>query len=136
MSKNNQTVSSYEEFSNFFKEVEEGYVIALPSSGLKVRMTVPSITDMALNGQLPSELVAEAMRIQSSGGTPSIEDMKKFMEFLNLFFCKAVIEPKFSANPDSSKQELDVNKVDENDKTFVLNVVQKGVATLKTFRVK
>src|SRR5688572_4092211 len=80
--------SSAEDFRAYFEKSKKGYVITLPSSGLKVRTTNPDMMNMILQGKLPQEMLKQALQLKGLAPKTSIdqmsqEDLKKLSTLVN-----------------------------------------------------
>lgn len=131
--------STIEDFKEFFKKQDEGYVITLPNCNLNVRVSTPDIVNMVVNDQIPQELITVALQLKGVAPKQSVDDMdthqlKKMVKFLDRFAADTIVYPKFTTDPENEPDKLPVSKLDLADKLFLVELINRGVKALSSFR--
>lgn len=112
-----------------------GQLVELPS-GKVARLTRPHMLALAKTGQIPDPLSAQVMEMFSGKKSPaetkdsiSPEDM---LALINITCKIAFVEPKIADDP--GPDELSIDDIDFEDRTFVFWWSQGGAADLASFR--
>ena len=140
--KNTNTLTIAEQF---YQRANEGREIFLPASGLPVKVKPVELQTLIRNKLVPQTLYAIALggfkeleRLESSE-TP--EDMEKFADmsiqvdnYIYQTLRHALIEPRIvESNPDLKKNEITFDVLPEEDKQFLMQLLQLPVKNWETF---
>jgi hypothetical protein len=129
---NQKQVSDVAAFKKRAQANAHGEVLELPS-GLSVKVRRPSVTALIKTGHIPAD-VAAAMQNVAPGKQLQGNDMKKYLELLDLIVLNSVVEPKVVASGQQADDAISVDDLDDLDKQFVMQYVQSGVTDLTPFR--
>jgi hypothetical protein len=126
------TVSNADAFKKRAQERDQGVAIELPS-GLFMSLRRPSVTAMIKTGHIPAD-VAASMQNVAPGKQLQGKEMTKYLELMDLIVIHSAVAPKVVANDSDEADAVKVGEIDDQDKQFIMNYVQSGVADLKPFR--
>lgn len=137
----NESESSMQDFKAHFEKAKQGYVIKLPVCGLNVRVTTPDLMNMVIGENFPQEMVQSALELKGLAPKTAANEMSrdkliKMMGFVDDFFCGAVISPKFTKDIQNNPEMIDIHLIDFQDKLVVIELINRGVDALSTFRPK
>lgn len=128
--------------------LNEPTLLRLPS-GLQVRARRPHLLLMLKNGKVPDSLtprVHELIAVAQAGGDAAVtadlereqatDPAKFYAEWLNLLelvWLEAVIDPSFTADPESNPDAIPISDVTDDDKTFLFVWAQGVDQTVAEF---
>jgi len=117
------------------KSQQVGQVIELPS-GAVARLVRPHLLALVKTGQIPDLLSAQVSELFGTSKTPAEVQAgispESMIELINITSKLAFIEPKITDTP--GVNELSIDDIDFEDRTFVFWWCQGGAADLKSFR--
>ncbi len=109
-------------------------------SGLEMSLKRVSLTDLVMNGEIPNTLISVFEEAQQEGDFNPDEFMKsfdfadfsKFTDVYNVVVKACAVEPPVLDEP--SDEALGIKEISYEDKKFIFDWANKGVAQLKKFR--
>lgn len=111
------------------KEVRDaGTLVTLPS-GLVLRLKRPSLSFLLRNKQVPTTLVAAAIRMSQGQMPTTAQEVSENIMLMENVLSKAIIEPE-------GMTADDIASLDDEDKGMAFLFVQQGVTDLDSFRDK
>jgi hypothetical protein len=131
-----------------YQRANEGREIVLPASGFPVKVKPVELQTLIRNKLVPQSLYAIALggfreleRLESS---ESPEDMDKFAEmsiqvdnYIYQTLRHALVEPRIvEGTPDLKKNEISFDVLPEEDKQFLMQLLQLPVKNWETFLSK
>jgi hypothetical protein len=125
-------VTSAQEFRKKTEELKEGKIVTLPSGNV-VKLCKPSITSMLKNGLVPNRLLSVALGSKTDTTQLTPEDLKKGMELIDFIIMQAFVEPKM-VEKDPQDNEITIDDLTDEDRTFVQTYAQGGASDLNSFR--
>lgn len=119
-----------------WRESNKPEEVELPSGKVALLRRV-HIMDLALNGAIPSTLLAEAAQYSQKGEPLAItvrddKDFQRWLGLINPVVIAAFVEPKVTLKP--SEDTLGVEEISGSDRLTVFRWANEGASTLEPFR--
>lgn len=120
-------------FRNRSKLREAGEEFEL-TTGIKVRVRRPSITNMVKAGIVPANVAGAALKFDS-GKPMSDRDVQRLFELKNIIVEAALISPRIvKSDPNYDNDEIIFDDLTEDEINDIYQYVQVGLETLVKFR--
>ena len=127
------TVSTVDEVREKTRAIREGELVELPS-GLVFKISRPNLSTLIQEGKVPSSLLTQ---IVASGSKPqqkiSESQLKDTTAMIDAIVVSAVKNP-IIVSGEAKDNEISINDISDEDKTFIFQYVQTGVTELSNFR--
>lgn len=129
------TPTSAEQFKQEREAREVGKAITLPS-GKVVKVKKLSITFMVKNKMFPPDLVNLMMRFQNptTAGIRNQDEAEKIIQAMEIIIKACMLEPRVVDQPNYDNNEISPDDLEDDDKVFVYQWAQGGLAEAKSFR--